>query len=79
MYYMRSTIIMRNRQKSSFVDLIHYQKQYAPGDAKELQTSGETLSLIWLNGQESDLSMLCEFTFKGETIIAAVLEEVHVF
>lgn len=39
----------------------------------------ETLSLIWLNGQESDLSMRCTFTFEGEALTAAVLEEVHVF
>lgn len=54
-------------------------KTIRPGRCKGTTDKWETLSLIWLNGQESDLSMMCEFTFKGETIIAAVLEEVHVF
>ena len=50
-----------------------------PGRSKETIDKWETLSLIWLNGQESDLSMRCEFTFKDEAIVIAELKEVHVF
>lgn len=39
----------------------------------------ETLSLMWLNGSESDLSMMCEYTFSGGKLVSVVLEEVHVF
>lgn len=63
----------------TFCDEITLSETIRPGRCKETVDKWETLSLIWLNGQESDLSMRCEFTFKDEMIISAELKEVHVF
>ena len=63
----------------TFCDESTLSKTIRPGKCREIPDKWETLSLIWLNGQESDLSMRCEFTFKDDTIIAAELKEVHVF